>query len=402
MLLMIPSIPILLLMTCLFWLMIGCQSNQSGESTRQADSADSSQPVAVPTKPEEEIKPLAIGEQAPDFELKATDDKRYSLQDFSSSKLLAIIFTCNHCPTAQAYEQRMIDLANDYSRDQLAVVAISPNYPEAVLLEELGYSDLGDTFEEMKIRAEYLDYNFPYLFDGDTQETTVAYGPQATPHVFLFDEDRLLQYQGRLDAHEKPGTGQAEDIRQAIDRLLAGEKPEEPTTKTFGCSIKWAWKTDWRDKVNADWSAKPVNLQNISPDSLELLLANDTENLRLINFWATWCGPCIVEYPEFIDMYRMYQNRNFEFISVSTDDPAKRDEVLKFLKKKESAVPNYIFSTNDQESFFPVVDPEWSGALPYTLLIAPGGEILYRVQNSIDPLDLKRKIIDSEYMGRYY
>src|SRR5687768_10538887 len=149
-------------------------------------------------------KTLAIGSPAPDFKLPGVDGKTYSLSSFKNAGVLVIVFTCNHCPTAQAYEDRIIQLTKDYSAKSVAVVAISPNDPKSVRLDELGYSDMSDSFEEMKARAKQKHYNFPYLYDGDAQATAMAYGPVATPHVFIFDKTRKLRYQGRIDNVEKP------------------------------------------------------------------------------------------------------------------------------------------------------------------------------------------------------
>ena len=115
------------------------------------------------------LKTLAIGSSAPDFHLPGVDGKTYSLADFAQSKVLFVVFTCNHCPTAQAYEGRIARLESDYRAKGVAVVAISPNNPKAVRLDELGYTDLGDSFEEMKIRAKDHNYAYPYLYDGETQ-----------------------------------------------------------------------------------------------------------------------------------------------------------------------------------------------------------------------------------------
>ena len=178
---------------------------------------------------------LAPGQVAPDFNLPGTDGKNYSLNDFKNNQILVVIFTCDHCPTAQSYEDRIIQLVNDYSPKGVGFVAISPNDPQAVRPDELGYTDLGDGLEDMKIRAAYKKFNFPYLYDGETQETARKYGPVATPHVFIFDKDRKLRYVGRIDDSEEgvhPGTKQ--DTRNALDEMLAGKPVSVPQTKTFG------------------------------------------------------------------------------------------------------------------------------------------------------------------------
>src|SRR5207253_4258236 len=130
------------------------------------------------------------------------DGKSYSLKNFATARILAVIFTCNHCPTAQAYEDRIIRLHADYKDRGVALVAISPNDPRAVRLDELGYTDLSDSFEEMKLRAKEKKFPFPFLYDGDTQKTALAYGALATPHVFIFDQARMLRYVGRFDDSE--------------------------------------------------------------------------------------------------------------------------------------------------------------------------------------------------------
>ncbi len=355
------------------------------------------------SRPNDEHKTLPLGSQAPDFNLKGVDGKMYSLASFKSARILVIVFTCNHCPTAQAYEDRVIKLANDYSGKGVDVVAIMPNDPKAINLDELGYTDLSDSYDEMKIRAAEKHFNFPYLYDGETQSVAKAYGPVATPHVFIFDEQRKLRYQGRIDDVEKPTkTPNTFDARNAIDALLAGKDPAVKTTKVFGCSIKWAEKGTWIDKAKQEWAKEPVKLDMIDEAGIKDLVKNNSGKLRLINVWATWCGPCVVEYPEFITMNRMYRRRDFEFISISADDPAKKDKVLQFLQNQQSSVTNYLFSVDDKYKLINAIDTAWQGALPYTLLVEPGGKIVYAKQGAIDPAEMKKRIVDDPLVGRYY
>ena len=352
--------------------------------------------------PAQEVFLLETGAPMPAFRLPGADGRYYSSDDFSDRDALVIIFTCNHCPTAQAYEQRMMDIVEDYRQKNVGLVAISPNSPAALLLEECGYSDLGDSFEDMVIRARDAGFNFPYLYDGDDHAVSLQYGPVATPHAYVFDKDRKLVYSGRLDSTEKPGTAQAEDLRNAIDAALEGRSLEEPVTKTFGCSVKWAWKDEWTVRINEEWAGREVTLENLNVDGVRALVANDSDKLRLINIWATWCGPCVIEYPEFVDIHRMYQGRDFEFVSLSADKTEQRDRALKFLRDKQSAVRNYIYDGPDMYALIEAIDPEWDGALPYTMLVEPGGARIYRKMGVVDPLELKRAIVEHPMIGRYY
>jgi len=346
---------------------------------------------------------LSIGAKAPNFKLPGIDDKKYSLANFADKKVLVVIFSCNHCPTAQAYEDRIISLTRDYASRGVGVVVISPNNPDAINLGELGYTDLSDDMNDMKIRAKDKSFNFPYLYDGDAQATSVAYGPVATPHVFVFDSKRILRYNGRLDESEKPGTANAEDARAAIDAVLNNKDIAKPVTKTFGCSIKWKSKTEYNEQLYKKWAALPVNLETVDLDAVKKLIGNsESGKLRLVNIWATWCAPCVQELPEFVKIDRMYRERDFEFLTISLDDIAKKDKAVERLKKLEASNKNYIFTGTNKYPFIEAIDPKWQGALPYTLLIEPGGKILYGRQGPIDPLQLKKAIVDSKYIGRYY
>jgi len=346
---------------------------------------------------------LPIGSQAPDFKLPGVDGKMHSLSSFKTAKILVIVFTCDHCPTAQAYEERLIKLTKDYSPRGVSVVAIMPNDPGSVQLNELGYADVGDSFAEMKLHAKRKKFNFPYLYDGQHEITAKAYGPVATPHVFIFDKERKLRYQGRIDDVEKPtGVPKNKDAQNAIDALLAGKEVEVKTTKVFGCSIKWAEKEDLVAKSDREWAAEPVTLEMIDEAGVKDLLKNNSDKLRLINVWATWCGPCVNELPSFVTINRMYRRRDFEFITISADNPEKKDKVLKALKNLHAANTNYLFSTDDKYKLIEAVDPKWNGALPYTVLVEPGGKIVYGKQGTIDAMEMKTRIVDNKLIGRFY
>jgi peroxiredoxin len=359
--------------------------------------------VAANSVPLNEHKTLEIGAQAPDFKLPGVDGKTYSLASFKDAKVLVIIFTCNHCPTSQAYEERIKKIVTDYKDKGIQVVAISPNSTEGLSLSELGYTDVSDTYEEMKYRAKDKHFNFPYLYDGDTQATSEKYGPVATPHVFIFDKARKLRYQGRIDDVEKPTkTPNTHDTRAAIDELLANKDVTVKTTKVFGCSTKWREKNEWVKKNDEEWAKRPVPLEEINEDGIKELLKNNTDKLRLINIWATWCGPCVSEFPEFVIMNRMYNARDFELITISADEPSKKEKVHDFLKKKQAANTNYIFTGDNKYKLIEAVDPNWQGALPYTVLVEPGGKIVYAKQSTIDPLLMKKTIVENKYIGRVY
>ena len=346
---------------------------------------------------------LAIGSSAPDFCLPGIDGHTHCLKDYASSKVLVIAFTCNHCPTAQLYESRIKQLAADYRERGVALVAIEPNNPNAVRLDEMGYTDVGDSFEEMKTRAAYRHFNFPYLYDGETQKISRAYGPTATPHLFIFDNERKLRYEGRVDNNPREPLVTVKDARNAVDALLANKPVPVAKTPSVGCSTKWMYKEEGRKQELAEIESQPVKIQPASAEELKLLRQNQTGKLVLVNFWATWCGPCFKELPDLETTYRMYGHRAFDLVTVSINYPDEQPGVLSALRKQHATSRNLLLGSTDIYALMSAFDSEWNAAVPYTMLIRPGGEVVYRRQGEIDPLELRRLIIanlaDDDYIG---
>ncbi len=346
------------------------------------------------------VNRLEIGQPAPDFSLPGVDGKTYKLGDFADAKVLIVVFTCNHCPTAVAYEERIKQLAKEYRDKNVALVAISPNDPLAVRLDELGYTDVGDSLEDMKIRAKDQGFEFPYLYDGENQKMSMAYGPVATPHVFVFDKERKLRYSGRIDNSAKLDRVTSHDTRAAIDAVLAGRTVPVERTRTFGCSIKWSDKRESARQSLERWNQEPATLEVINKKGVKDLVANDSDKLRLINVWATWCGPCKAEFPDLVTMHRMYRKRDFELVTISADLPERKKKALEFLNKKHASCKNYLFDGENEYELAESLDANWQGALPYSLLVAPGGKVLFRKQGKLEPLAVRRAIVD--YLGRVY
>jgi len=362
---------------------------------------------------------LMLGDAAPDFHLKGIDGKFYSLADFPASRvpLLMVVFLSNHCPYSHAAETRLIPLAREFAGKGLAVIAINPNSPEGVDIGELGYSKYNDSFEEMILYAKEKGFAFPYAYDGDTQEVAKAYGCLATPHVFLFDAQRRLRYAGRVDdsRFEDLATVKSHDARNAVVELLAGKPVTIATTTVTGCSTKWNAKKGDIAVAEQKWKAEPVDLAAIDAAGVAKLAQNSSNRFRLINVWATWCAPCVAEFPALVSLARRLGNRDFEFDTISMDDPKMKAQAKAFLEKQHAVPPgrlkrllkaegrtgtNFIYTDASTDDLVKALDPEWPGPLPHTVLIAPGGRIVYRHNGPVDPAELLAKIIAE--LGPYY
>ncbi len=337
---------------------------------------------------------LKLGSPAPDFSLPGVDGRTYSLKDFADAKVLVVIFTSVHCPTAQAYQERIKQLVADYRPKGVAFAAINPNSSAALRLDEQGYTDLDDTLESMKLRAADQHFNFPFLDDGETEAVSRQYGPVATPHVFIFDAERKLRFQGRIDDSERESLVKNHDTRNALDALLAGREPPVTETMAFGCSVKWADKADgnrrWREQV----AREPVAVAPADAAALAELRANKgTGRIRVINVWATWCGPCVSEFDQLVETNLIYRNRDFELVTVAAEYPDVQPKVLKFLQQHHASTRNLIFGDPDKYKLMAALDPEWSGALPHTLVIGTDGTVLYRQTGELDFLKLRRVLV---------
>ena len=336
---------------------------------------------------------LKLGSPAPDFSLPGIDGKTYSLASFADAKILVVIFTSVHCPTAQAYEGRIKRLVTDYSPRGVAFVAINPNNPDGVRLDEQGYTDLDDTFDSMKLRAADRGFNYPFLDDGVTEAVSRQYGPVATPHVFIFDAARKLRFQGRIDDSEREDLAKNHDTRNALDALLAGKEPPVTETMVFGCSVKWADKAESNRRWRAQVAKEPVAVEAADAAALRELRANRSGKIRVINVWATWCGPCVSEFDQLIETNLIYRNRDFELVTVAAQFPDEKDKVLKFLQQHHASTRNLVFGETDKYKLMAALDPDWNGALPHTLVLGADGAVLYRQTGELDFLKLRRVLV---------
>jgi thiol-disulfide isomerase/thioredoxin len=273
------------------------------------------------------------------------------------------------------------------------VVAFNPDSPAAIPLSELAYSDVGDSLADMKVRASYRHYQFPYLYDGDSQALAGRLGVAAAPHIFVFDSQRRLQYEGRIDDNPRETDVKSHDARNAIEAVLAGRPVTVARTTPVGCPVAWLSRGPARQQELARIDGEPVHLEMVGEERLKALRGNGTGKLLMVNFWATWCGPCVTEFPELEATYRMYRGRGFDFVSVSANDPEDKPLVVAFLQKQHASGVNLQFGTPDTFGLQAAFDPLMPAAVPFTVLIAPNGDIVYQELGELNILKLRRAVL---------
>jgi peroxiredoxin len=172
---------------------------------------------------------LAVGAKAPAFTLvNAVDGEKVAMKP-DDGNVKVVVFTCNACPYAKAFEPRIIELANKFATQGVKLYAVNPN-------DDARYHD--ETLANMKARAEEKNYRFPYLKDGDSSIAR-AYGARVTPHVFVVDGQGIVRYRGYVDDSAKPAERKTTGLADAVGALLNGREVATADTRAFGCSIKW-------------------------------------------------------------------------------------------------------------------------------------------------------------------
>lgn len=360
---------------------------------------------------------LAIGDASPDFRLPGIDGRTHTLADYRKAPVLVVAFISNHCPDSNATAPRLVAFAKEMAARGVAVVAINPNHPEGLSVDELGYSPYDDGFADMKRYAAELQLPFPYLWDGETQSTSAAYGCLTTPHVFIFDAERRLRYKGQFDnsPYAQRETVRTQDARVAVEAMLAGKPVPVAETKPHGCSTKWRSKKDAVTKRIARWDAEPVVVEKADLAKIKALTTNMEGRFRLINVWATWCGPCVEEFPVLVQAMRRFSMRPFDLITISVDHPGQSKRVQEFLQGLNAGVPkrmhpalkkegrstnHYLYAEVDWQPLMQALDPAWPGGVPHTILLAPEGKILWRHSGELEEQELIGEIVDA--LGPYF
>jgi thiol-disulfide isomerase/thioredoxin len=321
-------------------------------------------------------------------------------------------------PIRIAAEGRLLKLIDDMKGKGFAGRWRSiPNNPDGLSIDELGYSKYNDGFEDMKKYAVESKFNFPYLYDGETQAVAKAYGCLATPHVFIFDAERKLRYKGQFDDSRfaDPATVKSQDARNAVEAMVAGKPVPVEVTKPHGCSTKWITKKSGITDKMVKWDKTPVDVELIDAAGVATLRKNGTKKVRLFNVWSTTCAPCVAEFPELVKTARKFDLRDFDFITLSTDDPADIAKAKAFLEKQGAGpsgrakgsikadgrtTNSYLFNGANVAEMMKALDPEWPGGFPHTVLVGTNGEIVWRHNGPVDGEVLRDKVL--EHMGPYY
>jgi hypothetical protein len=275
-------------------------------------------------------------------------------------------------------------------------------YPSAVRLDELGYTDLTDSPADMKIRVKDKQIPWPYLYDGETQSTVQKFGAVATPHVFIFDQDRKLRYEGRIDDNQNQKLVKVHNVRDAIDALLQGKEVAVAHRPAFGCSTKWLSKSGDVQREWAKIAAEPVVLKPASAADLISLRSNSGDKVTVIHFWNTANTNLASNFSQLETTYRMYRGRAYDFVTVNTNATTDADKVTGFLNSQHASSTNLQVASADPPSVQRAFGSLWQPDKEYTVVIAPGGKIVYTHKGPIEILDVRHAALSNFTDNPYF
>lgn len=302
---------------------------------------------------------LAIGRQAPDFSLPDTAGKTHSLKEYRG-RITVVAFIATECPISNDYNGRMREIAGDYSVRNVAFLGVNSNFNEPVA--------------EVKAHAEKNGLSFPILKDTGNKVAD-SFGAERTPEIFLLDDKGILRYHGRIDNSRDPRRVNRRDLRQALDELLAGKPVSVSEGKAFGCLIKRIQNAEEvRAAATQEKSFEP-KVGTLKPADFQKFKNSALGKVLVINFWATWCGPCVAEFPEFVMLDKKYRDQGVKFVGISADELADiKSKVIPFVREQRATFDILVQDTDDPQEMIDAVNKDWPGTLPATFVFDKQGK----------------------------
>jgi peroxiredoxin len=314
----------------------------------------------------------AVGTPAPDFTLADLSGKSHALRDYRG-KTVVISFISARCPISNAYKDRIRAISQDYSKRDVAFIGVNSNADESP--------------EEMRAYAAKNNLDFTILKDKGNVVAD-AYAAERTPKVYVIDGEGVMRYQGRIDNSQNPSLVKRNDLREALNEMLAGKPISVADTKALGCLIK---RVHDAKAAPAKISAKAAPAQNepkigtLKPVDFNKFKDSAKGKVLVLNFWATWCGPCVAEFPELVALDAKYRDKGVKLVGITADDPGDvKPKVIPFIKKQKVKFDIVLQDTDDPQEMMDKINKDWPGILPATFVYDKQGNLAYSKFGIID------------------
>ena len=324
-----------------------------------------------------EPPPPAVGRPAPDFSLTDVDGREHTLRDYRG-KHVVMAFISARCPISRAYLERIRAITLDLGQR-----------PDTVMLGVNSSAD--ESVTEIRADKESNRLTFPILHDPDGQVADL-FGAERTPAIYVIDSQGLLRYRGRIDSAHRPRPDMRHDLREALTQLFTGHPIATPETVVAGCPIV---RIPTPNAVSGQSPSvtPPFQVRLLAPKDFRRMIAATPGKVVVVNFWATWCGPCVAELPELIRISESMKNRGVRFVGISADDQADLNStVIPFIVARRIPYEQFLQQTDDPQEMIDVVDKNWPGTLPATFVYDRRGRLVFHRLGIIDRETLEAEI----------
>ncbi len=331
----------------------------------------------------------------PEFLLLGVSDKYYEKNDFSKSGNLGIVFLSNHCRISQKFQDYLVDLKKIMDSTDNDFFVVSPNNESAIDPDDQAYSDLGDSFLEMKTRAKHKNYNFPYLYDGERQELTNALNVKITPSAFVFNKDRKLIYFGRIGVHEKVKSINELDFYKALMR----DKLETTLIKTplFGTKVRVADDIKTTEAKLKRYSQETVKLSVLEKRNIEFIRRIEIGKLKLIYIWANNDSQKRDNLITISNVHKIYRKRGLSVITICIESSDNVNLIKSELEKSQMSALNFLVEGKDFSPLTTLVPNSVKSITPLCVLVNNQNVIHHQI-GKVENHILRRKIVD--YLGQ--
>jgi peroxiredoxin len=320
----------------------------------------------------------SIGKPAPDFTLTDLKGQSHSLENYRG-KIVVLGFISTKCPISNDYHARMRAIAEDYGKQNVVFLGINSSFDEPVT--------------EIKAHATKNNLTFTILKDEGNKVADV-YGAQRTPEIFLIDNEGVLRYHGRIDNSREVRRVNRQDLRAALNELIEGKAVSVTEGKAFGCPIKRSQDAKKIKAVKTPAKSAEPKIAMLKPADFNKYKDAARGKVLVVNFWATWCGPCVAEFPELVAIDAKYRDKGVKLVGISVDEVADiKGKVIPFIKEQKAAFDILVQDSDDPDELINLIDKNWQGTLPATFVFDKQGAIAYTHYGIIDR-DLLLEVIE--------
>ena len=333
--------------------------------------------------------------QISEFSLMGVDYKTYTNKDLNGLNGTLLVFLSNHCKFSQTFQQFLVHSNRKWNNQGIKLIAISPNHEKAVLPDEMAFSEVGDSFEEMVLRAQTQNYNFAYIYDGKNQIITKSIETKITPSAYLFDSQGELVYSGRIGDHEMPNDYEKSELHQNIVKLINKEKVEYNRTKIHGTVIKFKKDIRFAENLAKRYAEETIRLNYADERKLNFFIEQETNYPRFFYVWSLENNPDVTRENliKISTVYKIFRKRGIKVFTVCICKPEDQSKVLEILKKTQLSSLNFYTGGTEVSKLVTLRSQEGKRITPFCRIIQGDNSLAYGKNDLLDVKVLKREFL---------